>query len=204
MVLRFLKSGWWILMLVVCSAWLTRAEAAPQGFNQLLRGNYAFTGEDVCLVSPKGFDADFTPLGPTSVFSSSIQGVRTFNGDGTGRLIARTDQFNGPQPSGPGASGNSADLSADFTYEVASDRTFTVEQGPMTSADIGEPNARTTVIIENIKFSGQIAQDLKTLVMSTEKSTVETRKNLQGQILDYRICHSALGRQSEFKPGPSA
>ncbi len=204
MVLRFLKSGWWILMLVVCSAWPTRAEAAPQGFNQLLRGNYAFTGEDVCQVSPKGFDADSTPLGPTTVFSYSIQGVRTFNGDGTGSLIARTNQFNQPQLSRPGASGNSADLSADFTYDVASDLTFTVEQGPMTSTDIGEPNARTTVIIENIKYSGQIAQDLKTLVMSTEKSTVETRKNPQGQILDYRICRSALGQQSEFQPGLSA
>jgi hypothetical protein len=203
-VLRFLKSRPLILMLVLWSVWLTRGEAASQGFNQLLRGNYAFTGEDVCLVSPKGFDADFTPLGPTSVFSSSIQGLRTFNGDGTGSLIARTVPFNLPQPSRPGASGNSADLSADFTYEVASDRTFTVEQGPMTSTDTGEPNARTTVIIENIKFSGQISQDLKTLVMSTEKSTVETRKNLQGQILDYRICRSALGQQSEFQPVPSA
>lgn len=199
--LPFLKSGWWMLMLVAGSAGLTWAEAAPQGFNQLLRGNYAFTGEDVCLVSAKGFDADFNPLGPTAVFSYTIQGVRTFNGDGTGRLIARTVRLDAPRRSGPGALGGSADLSADFTYEVASDRTVTVEQGPMTSTDIGEPDARTTVIIEDIKFYGQIAQDLKTLVMSTEKSTVETRKNLQGEVLDYRICRSALGRQSEFKPG---
>jgi hypothetical protein len=63
------------------------ANAQGQGVNQLLRGTYAFSGEATCLVSPtNGFNPDLTPTNPLGRFvaSFSVQGVRTFNGDGTG------------------------------------------------------------------------------------------------------------------------
>lgn len=189
MVFRFLKSGWSMLALVACAAWLPRAEAAPQDFNQLLRGNYAFTGEAACLVSQSGFNADFTPKDGFGVFSFSIQGVRTFNGDGTGSVVARTVQI---KQSGLNAgTGSASELTANFTYNVAPDRTFAVDQGPTISTGVAGPGTGNTSVIDSISFSGYISQDLKTLVMSTDEPTIEIRRNSLGEIQDYRICHRA-------------
>ncbi|MBI2360686.1 MAG: hypothetical protein HYV04_17575, partial [Deltaproteobacteria bacterium] len=89
--------------------------------------------------------------------------------------------------------GGAADISADFTYQVAPDRTFTVNQGPVTRTVVAGPAGEIgeTSIINGIKFSGYISHDLKTLVMSTNSPTVETRTDEDGNILDYRICHRA-------------
>jgi len=187
-------------VLMVCLAWVGQANAAPQDFNQLLRGEYAFTGEAVCLASTLGFGVNafgnFAPLnssggtappGPSSVFSFSIQGIRAFNGDGTGSVVARSVQVNHTN-----FGSNASDISSDFTYEVAPDRTFTVEHGPTTATAV--PPAAGTSTTTGVKFSGRISQDLKTLVMSTEEPTVETRSftpPVGPPGVDYRICHRA-------------
>src|SRR5262245_4805899 len=67
---------------------------------KLLKGDYAFAGEAACLISIGGFNADFTPVGPPAPFpqmqSFSVQGVRTFNGDGTGTLSGRVLSISHP------------------------------------------------------------------------------------------------------------
>ena len=73
--------------------WAGVANAGP---NQLLNGDYAFTGEASCLVSNAGFDGNLTPLDGRFVISFSVQGVRTFNGDGTGTVQGRTVSFQNP------------------------------------------------------------------------------------------------------------
>src|SRR3954468_9918579 len=76
--------------------------ALAQSQTQKLRGDFAFSGGATCLVSPApngvapaGFTADLVPIRgpgipPAFALSFSIQGVRTFNGDGTGSMVART------------------------------------------------------------------------------------------------------------------
>src|SRR4030095_7395561 len=92
---------------VVALAWAATASAAPA----TLKGAYAFTGTAACLVAPghvgdpnvppplpnptpgvalpnSGFNAIFQPIDfPNSQSFSrsfSVEGIRTFNGDGTG------------------------------------------------------------------------------------------------------------------------
>ena len=187
--------GLWLIscaVLVVCMAWAGEANAAPQDFNQLLRGDYAFTGEAVCVVSPGGFTTGptpppFIPIGTFFINSFSIQGIRTFNGDGTGTIVARNVNIN---QTGGGV--NAADLSGDFTYQVAPDRSFTVVQGPITGIVVVGPGAGSTAITIGVKFSGKISQDHKTLVMSTEEPTVEIRTPILPPGPDSpRICHRA-------------
>lgn len=198
MMTRINKIGWWMLMFLVSAAWLTRAEAAPQDFNRLLRGDYAFTGEAVCLVSEEGFKTNFTPNvpGTTWVLSFSIQGVRTFNGDGTGSVVGRTVSVTHPSTAAgfPGVAARMHELSGSFTYSVAPDRTFAVEQGPLTQIGVAGPGTGQTAIIEGINFSGFISQDHKTLVVSTDEPTIEKRTAAlsDGSVdVDYRICHRA-------------
>src|ERR1039457_6717499 len=61
-----------------------------------LKGAYGFTGTAACLVAPgsststPGFDATLHPLDPVDAFSHSfsVEGIRTFNGNGTGTVNA--------------------------------------------------------------------------------------------------------------------
>jgi hypothetical protein len=73
--------------------------AMAQSRTQMLKGDFAFTTSAACVVSPAsffptyqppaGFSPALVPLGPSFVFTNSFQGVRTFNGDGTGSVTAR-------------------------------------------------------------------------------------------------------------------
>src|SRR5216683_3095711 len=83
-----------------------------------LKGGYAVSGATTCLVSntvrggipitPSGFNSDLTPRGFSFIVSSSVNAVRTFNGDGTGTAtgrsitIASTPQPD-PDPPAPGS-----------------------------------------------------------------------------------------------------
>ena len=51
------RAAVWFIVGVV----LLWAEVAHAGPDQLLKGDYAFTGEASCLVSNMGFNADLTP-----------------------------------------------------------------------------------------------------------------------------------------------
>jgi hypothetical protein len=72
----------------------TAFAAPPQ-----LKGNYAFTGEASCLNSTLGFDTDLKPNLNGDVYSNSfsVQGIRTFNGDGTG-TVTGTSISTSPPP----------------------------------------------------------------------------------------------------------
>jgi len=76
---------WFIVGVVLL--WAGIVQAGP---NQLLNGDYAFTGEASCLVSNTGFNTDLMPQDGRFVVSFSVHGVRTFNGDGTGTLQGRS------------------------------------------------------------------------------------------------------------------
>lgn len=190
------------------------AQADPNNLNHLLRGDYAFSGEGSCLVSPGpfgppapppgptnppgGFNADLTPFGPPAPFpfviSFSVHGVRTFNGDGTGTVVGRTVSFTHPfaLPTVPpffnrgGAS--SSNFAADFTYEVAPDRTLTAFQLLVTGTFLTGTRIGQTFTVGPIPFVGEISRDGKTLTTTTDTPTVETQTFSDGDV-HRRICH---------------
>jgi hypothetical protein len=124
-----------------------------------LKGPYAFTGTEACLISPgsvsgpplssnptpgmllpgAGFQADLRPNDVTATsggvafsHSSAVEGIRTFNGDGTGSVagtsvgitIRPTPGPNGYPHFPPGAG------SSTFSYTFSTTRSMAMAVGP--------------------------------------------------------------------------
>jgi len=169
------------------------ASAQGQG-NQQLKGTYAFSGEGTCLVSPTGgFNSDLTPTNPAGrfVFSFSVQGVRTFNGDGTGTMRARTVSITHSDVAAVAVlgGGGSTDIVSSFTYQVAPDGTVSILLSvPMTGTVLTGTRAGQTFTIDQLPLSGLVSKDRKTLTLASVTPTVEvvTYSNADVQ---HRICH---------------
>jgi hypothetical protein len=176
--------------------------AHARDFEKLLKGDYAFTGEATCLISTGGFDADLTPVNAPAPFpqmlSFSIQGVRTFNGDGTGKTVARAVSIAHPfalpgtatsAPFFSRGGANSADLQGDFTYTVSPDRKFTITT-PVVHANIltGTRAGQTQTITHVPLFTGYISEDGASLTLAHEDPTVEDHLFSNGDF-SQRICH---------------
>ena len=146
-----MRTGMWFIVGVVL-LWAGIVQAGP---NQLLNGDYAFTGEASCLT-------DLTPQDGRFVVSFSVRGVRTFNGDGTGTLKGRSVGFSG------GAFSN--DFQALFTYDVESDGTFTTQvTGQLTGKELTGERAGQTLTIDHFPgLSGQMSQDHKSMTLASD------------------------------------
>lgn len=216
---------WKALWLVVGVTLLLVGSGAAEAknFNHLLRGDYAFSGEATCLVSivtglnPQGqpiggggFNTNLTPFGPPAPFpfliSFSIQGVRTFNGDGTGSVAARIVSISHPfavpaqtQQQSPFANlgtpffnrggASSGDIQSTFTYEVAPELTFTVQTPVVSGTFDSGTRAGQMVTITNIPvFSGRISSDHHTLTLAHEDPVVEAHTFSNGDV-HQEICH---------------
>lgn len=157
-----------------------------------LKGEYAFTGTGTCLYSiPSsagggGFNANLQPNPNSRVYSqpSSVQGVRTFNGDGTGTVKGTTVSITPPPTPagipcpGPGCFSpfaSSSTFEASFTYTVQNDGTFTSQlSGLMTGQVLSGPNAGQTFTIDVPPLVGLIGDNAKTLTIAHVVPVVET------------------------------
>jgi hypothetical protein len=133
---------------VVAMTWAANAVADSPN----LKGAYGFTGTAACLVAPgnsggdpgndppgpPGFNALLQPFNNGSSFSHSnaVEGIRTFNGDGTGTVKGTSVGITprptpGPPPAVPHfpASAGSAVFKYDFTYTVNGDGSWTATIG---------------------------------------------------------------------------
>jgi len=173
-----MRTGMWFIVGVVL-LWAGIVQAGP---NQLLNGDYAFTGEASCLVSNTGFNTDLMPQDGRFVVSFSVHGVRTFNGDGTGTLKGRSvgvthpDRVSITPPAFAVLGGAfSSDFQASFTYDVASDGTFTTQvTGQLTGKELTGERAGQTFTIDHFpELSGQISQDHKSLTLASDAPTDE-------------------------------
>jgi hypothetical protein len=163
-----------------------------------LKGDYAFAGEATCLVSLTGFNSNFEPVGPglwPRVFTFSIQGVRTFNGDGTGKVVARTVSLSHPfaLPGTPPffnrGSASSADLESDFTYTVSPDLTLTVITPVVTGKVLTGSRTGQAVTITNVPpFTGFVSEGLDSLTLAHDAPGIENHHFSNGDA-DQRICH---------------
>jgi hypothetical protein len=185
------------LLLVLCGL-----AAQARDLERELKGEYAFAGEATCLISPGGFDADLTPANFPAPFpqilSFSIQGVRTFNGDGTGTTVARAVSIahpfalpaNGTNPAVFNRGGaNSADLQADFTYTVSRDRKLTITTPVVHSNILTGTRAGQTQTITNVPlFTGYLSEDGASLTLSHDEPGIEDHLFSNGDF-NQRICH---------------
>src|SRR5579862_2220014 len=98
---------------VVAITCATSAAADPPQ----LKGAYGFTGTAACLVALHGFTTDLRPV-DGAFFSRSfgVEGIRTFNGDGTGTVKGTVVGI--VVPPALGTSAGSASFSFSFTYTV--------------------------------------------------------------------------------------
>ena len=191
-----------------------------------LKGSYGFTGTAACLVAPghvgdpngpalpnptpgialpnSGFQANLRPNdavpGSSSVaYSTSfaVEGVRTFNGFGSG-TVKGTVNYITPRPTpGPGGfphfppSAGSAEFSFSFTYTVNADGTWSSAMVPGSYSEThltGPRTGQTSTVDALPPVSGMVSRDGKTLIAMQTTTTVETHSFSNGDV-DPRICH---------------
>jgi hypothetical protein len=201
--------------------WAAAAAADPPK----LKGSYGFTGTAACLVAPgyagnpsgppipnptpgvalpnSGFQADLRPndvlTGVTASYSYSfaVEGIRKFNGDGTGTVKGTVVDIVGRPTPGPGGyphfppSAGSADFSFSFTYTVDGDGSWTgtMVPGSYTETSLTGPRAGQTSTVDALPpVTGMISQDGKTLIAAQTTTTVETHSYSNGDV-EPEICH---------------
>ena len=150
------------------------AGADSQDLNRLLHGDYAEVGTGGCLYSPLGFNDNLTPRGSSFVNSFNAQGIRTFNGDGTGTVRIRNNvsvAFSFVPFGTPGAS--ATDTTAPFTYSVAPDGSFSMVTGPLTGTILTGSRAGQTITISPISEAGLIAKDNQSLTYASDTTQVK-------------------------------
>jgi hypothetical protein len=131
-------------------------------------------------------------------FLNSVQGIRTFNGDGTGTVKGTVVSITVPPTPGPAGSGypsfppnaSSNMFSASFTYTVLADGTFTVEvvPGSFLGTFLTGPRTGQTVTVDQPPLTGLIGKDKKMLTLASVEPTIEINTYSNGDVWP-RICH---------------
>jgi hypothetical protein len=173
------------LMLSISAAVMTWATSAVAD-SPYLKGDYGSTGSASCIVSPLPFIDDVAQAtGPIQWLA--IQGIRTFNGDGTGSA-----KFSALGVARPAAGNKVAGeaftvvFSFPFTYTVNGDGTWTAVSGLVSGTLESGPQFTITGFPT---FTGQISQNASTLTAATLTPSQETIVYTQpGPSTVYRIC----------------
>ena len=212
------------VLLLSVSAFVATCAANAAADSPRLKGAYGFTGTAACLVAPgsvpdtvprpnptpgvalpnSGFRAnlqpnDASPTAPTGAYSHSfsVEGIRTFNGDGTGTVKGTTVGITVRPTPGPNGfphfppSGGSQDFSFSFTYTVNGDGSWTsaMVPGSYIAHHLTGPRAGQTSTVDAIPpVAGMISQDGKTLIAAHVTTAVETHTYSNGDV-DPQICH---------------
>jgi hypothetical protein len=197
-----------------------------------LKGAYGFTGTAACLVAPghvgdpngaplnnptpgvalpnSGFQSNLRPNDAVPGSSSqayarsfSVEGIRIFNGDGTGTvkgtvvgIVTRPTPGPGGFPHFPPAA-SGADFGFSFTYTVSADGSWTSTMVPGSYSETFTSGPRTgqTATVDAIPpVMGMVSQDGKTLIAAHVAPVVETHTYFNGPSntagdVDPEICH---------------
>jgi hypothetical protein len=168
----------------------TAAVAAPPQ----IKGQYAITGTTGCLVSVTPIDpVTFRPTSTNNYsVSTNVEGIRVFNGDGTGTAKVTEVGFVPPPPDLPfaGVSAESATITFSFTYTVNDDGTFTTQLVPGTFVGtfVQGPRTGQTYTIDSLDLTGLLTNENKMLTAATVKAEVETQ-TFSDTETRYRVCH---------------
>src|SRR5262249_40928881 len=137
----------------------------------------------------------------------SVEGVRTFNGDGTGSVKGRSVEIVGPPSVNPRAS--VSDFKTDFTYTLDGDGGFTAKTvpGSFTSTSVA-PTAGNIVTQDTISLEGLISNNSSDLTLASVDAVIETQTAQNFVFVSsfvtggaaitvrYRICARARGLNS--------
>jgi hypothetical protein len=191
------------------------ASAAADSPN--IKGAYGFTGTAACLVAPgstvppgpnptpgvalpnSGFDSSTLRPVDAKVFSrsDSVEGIRTFNGDGTGTVKGTAVGITvPPTPQPPGfpnfpPAARSADFSFSFTYTVDGEGGWTSAMVPGSYIEhylTGPRTGQTSTVDAIPPVAGMISRDGKTLIAAHITTVIETHTFSNGDV-DPQICH---------------
>jgi hypothetical protein len=200
--------------------------AAASADTPRLKGSYGFTGTAACLVAPghvgviggpnlpnptpgvalpnSGFQPDLRPNdavpGSSTVayaYSFAVEGIRKFNGDGTGTVKGTVVDIVGRPTPGPGGfpnfppSAGSSDFSFSFTYTVSADGSWNsvMVPGSYSETHLTGPRAGQTSTVDAIPPTvGMVSEDGRTLIAAHVTTTVETHTYSNGDV-DPQICH---------------
>lgn len=163
---------------------------AAQGSRDQLKGTYFSTGSQACLVSPAGFTNQVpNNLAIASVQSSTVQGIVTFNADGTGTAQFKELVITHPPASGTGAL--STEQSFSFTYSLADDGTLTLTTGTLSGTILSGTLKNVGFTLTNAPLlTGRVESNGTAIMLSTADPTVETLALALPQPLTLpRICH---------------
>jgi hypothetical protein len=180
-----------------------------------LKGAYGFTGTASCVVAQghvgdpngpplpnptpgvalanSGFNANLQVLDVPGAFSRSfsVEGIRTFNGDGTGTVSGTAVNVTVKPTPGPGGfphfppSASGADFSFSFTYTVNADGTWTSTMVPGSYSEtfnFGPRTGQTATVDAIPPQSGMISRDGKTLIVAHLAPVVETHRYSNGDV----------------------
>jgi hypothetical protein len=157
-----------------------------------LKGTYAFTGNDTCLVSLGGFDSLFQPTVGSIVFSNSLiaKGTINFDGNGHGTVQGTTMVILAPPLPvfiTPSASTDSFNYSITYTVNDDNSVTDSMVPGSYSGSILNGNLAGVTFVLDLPSFVGQISEDGSAIVSANLIPTVETFKT-SNNLIQPRIC----------------
>jgi len=203
------------LSLAVGLASVLAASGAAIAASPKLKGTYAETGENACLISttvalqgnppapvpvvPSGFDPTLTPnvlvlpngavvRAFTSLFVFSYHGVRTFDGEGSGTLRGRTAALStSPNifPNNFVPSGSASDITGTFTYEVAPDGTINTADDTLASVVAGPRTGQTAT--NAYVLTGRASHNRHSLILAADAPQIEIVEISTGEV-QQRLC----------------
>jgi hypothetical protein len=213
-----------LAMSVVAASAASAAADSPN-----LKGSYGFTGTAACIVAPGHVgDPNGAPLPNPTPFvalansgfnpalqvkdvagsyshSFAVEGIRTFNGNGTGTVKGTSVGVTVRPTPGPGGfphfppSAGSHEFSFSFTYTVNGDGSWTATMvpgsysathvtGPRSHFNPNNPVDQTSTVDAIPPVTGMVSQDGKTLIAAHITTAVETHTFSNGDV-DPQICH---------------
>jgi hypothetical protein len=161
-------------------------------------GQYAFTGENTCLIAPLGFNPNLTPINGVGVIqTSSREGVFTFRYDGTGSAHINPSRVVALQIGPTGSvlpSAGTQEITFDFTYTLKDDGTITivVGPGPFISEALTGPDAGKTFNVEGVSMDGVITPDGESMTLNGGAPDVYTiTPSIVSGFVTKSICHGS-------------
>jgi hypothetical protein len=180
-----------VVMMIAIATFMAAAMASADDHDGWgIHGQYAMTGAGTCIYAPGGFNANFTPIGPTNWSASNmVQGSWTFKRHGKGTTSGKLFGTAATPFAVPNAT--SIEFAFDFTYTVTDDGTIAVEMVPGTflATALTGPSAGLTYTVDIYSFVGMVSPDHKTLTLNNANE-VQTL-SLSNGTTNHAICNIA-------------